>query len=124
MAMNTQLRGHEYSENGHVSDIPYLAYVGKILKRRGLSFRPDAPTEAMGNCFPYSIAQQLLRLEIRATLSQDMIVLSQNYHALRLAIVAFVRDISPLSEYYVPIHEAIRDYCLVAKRIGHTARKN
>ena len=113
MAMNTPFPGHEYSENGHVSGIPYLADVAKILKHRDLSFRSDAPSEARGNCFPYAIAQQLHRPEIRATLSQDMIVLSQNYHALRLSIVGFVRDISPLSEYYVPIHEAIREYCFV-----------
>ena len=127
MARNTPFPGHVYSENGHVSGIRYLADVAKILECRGLRFRPDAPSEAMGNCFPYSVAQQLHRPEIRATLSQDMIVLSKNYHALRLSIVGFVRDISPLSEYYMPIHEAVREYCFVtqedwAKRLEEISR--
>ena len=47
----------------------YLADVTAILEHRKLPFRCDTPTEALGNCFPYAIMQQLRRPEVRSTLS-------------------------------------------------------
>ena len=77
---------------------------------KGLPFRCDDPTEDKRNCFPYSIMQQLRRSEVRPSISEEMVNLPQNCHALRLAVVDFVRNISPLSEFYGPMQEAIINY--------------
>ena len=81
-----------------------------MLQNRNLAFICDAPTEALGNCFPYAIMQQLHRPEIQSTLSEELKLLSQNYHYLRKAIVKFVKDISPDSEYFALIDQARANY--------------
>ena len=88
----------------------FLADVAGILKHRRLSFHCDAPTEDLGNCFPYAIMQQLRRPEVRSELSAELTIFSENCHALRIAVVEFVRNISPLSEYFKPIHQSILGY--------------
>ena len=56
------------------------------------NIRCDAPTEALGNCFPYAVMQQLHREEIRSTLTDEMKVLSLDCQSLREGIVQFVQD--------------------------------
>ena len=106
------LRRHQYSRAGHPSGNGYLADVAKLLERRGLQFQCDKPTESLGNCFPYSIMQQLHRPDVRITLSEDMKDVSQNYLDLRVSIVNFVRKnlIDPTSEYYGRVNEAGVEY--------------
>ena len=88
----------------------HLADVAGILERRRLPFRCDAPAEDLGNCFPYALMQQLRRPKVRSTLSAELAIFSENCHALRIAVVEFVQNINPLSDYFKPIHQAILEY--------------
>ena len=94
------LENHRYSESGNRSGARYLADVRALIASQGLPFQCDQPTEALGNCFPYAIVQQLHRPEVRATLSPDLTMISENYHHLRSAVPDFVTNISPASEYF------------------------
>ena len=89
-----------YSESGHQSGVRYLSDISKLLIKRKLAFVCDKPTEAYGNCFPFSIMQQLHRPEIRCTLSEEIRVLSENYYDLRQAVVQFITNMGPISDYY------------------------
>ena len=64
------------------------------------------------HCFPYAVMQQMHRPQIRSTLSDEMKVLSENYYNLRKAIVEFVKNPIPTSEYYELIDEARTSYAL------------
>ena len=99
-------KDNTYSKYGHHSGLLYLPAVKKLLIDRNLRFVCDQPTEAFGNCFPYSIMQQLNRAEILRTLSDNIRMLSENYYDLRKAIVQFVTNIAPTSEYYGLIDES------------------
>ena len=49
--------------------------------------------------------QQLHRTDIYCTLSEEMKILCENYHQLRLAIIEFVKNIDTSSQYFTPIDE-------------------
>ena len=93
----------------------FLSDAVKLLEKRGLPFRCDSPTDDNGNCFPFAVMQQLRRPKIRSALSAEMTIFSEDCHKLRLAVVNFVKNISPLSEYYTPIYDSI-----IAYRLSHS----
>ena len=101
-----------YSLIGHPSGITFLPAVKQLLREKDLAFRCDEPTEALGNCFPYAIMQQLHRPEIQATLFHDMRMLSENYDNLRKSVVGFVKNINPTSEYFYLIDVSRTEYAL------------
>ena len=107
-----QYQRNKYSENGDPSGVRYLGDVRNIISERMLAFRCDQPTEAMGNCFPYAVMQQLHRPQIRSTLSEEMKHLSENCHDLRTSIVQFVKRITPTSQYYPLINESRNQWIL------------
>ena len=108
------VQAYTFNKNGHHSGNRYLPAVNKMLKNCNIPFRCDAPTEAYGNCFTYAVMQQLHRPEIHPTLSDEMKLLSENYHYLRTAIVRFVKDITPESEYFTLIDAARTNYAELA----------
>merc|ERR1711994_310168 len=89
-----------YSFVGHLSGIPFLPSVTRLLRERNLAFNCDEPTEAKGNCFHYAVMQQLHRPAVRSTLSNEVKVLCEDYYNLRKAIVGFVRNTAPGDGYY------------------------
>ena len=107
-----------YSELGYPSGIRYLSSVRKILDRRSLPFRCDAPTEAHGNCFNCSITQQLHRPEVRMELSETMVNLSEDYHNLRLAVVDFIETLDPASRFYSAFDQGRVSYICSAEALG------
>ena len=117
----TNFERFKYSFLGHLSGISYLPTVTKFLEKRKLPFYCDRPTEALGNCFPYAVMQQLHRPEIRETLSDEMKVLSQNYYNLRKAIIEFVKNTNSTSEYYELIDEARDEYAITIHALTNDA---
>ena len=111
------LRVHQYSRSGHPTGEKFLADFREILERRDLPFRCDKHTEALGNCGPYAIMQQLHRPELQSTLSEEIKILSQNCHTLRSSIVDFIRNMRPSSEYFGIVHEARFNHTLAGKKI-------
>ena len=107
-------RSNCYDILGHPTGKRYLRDVQDLLKRRKLNLRCDAPTEALGNCFPYAVMQQLHREEIRSTLTDEMKVLSLDCQSLREGIVQFVRNITPESEYFALIDACRSAYAEIA----------
>ena len=87
-----------------------MSYVVYLLKRRQLEFVPDKPTEALGNCFPYAIVQQLHRPEIMSTLPERMVILSEDCQVFRAAVTDFVRNLNSSSKYYEYAQDARRSY--------------
>ena len=74
----------------------------------------DAPTEACGNCWPYSIVQQAHRPEIWSTLPDDIKPYCNNSSLLRQAIVRFVKEISPESDYFDLIDDCRTQYTILS----------
>ena len=107
-------RSNCYDVLGHPTGKRYLRDVQDLLKHRKLNLRCDAPTEALGNCFPYAVMQQLHREEIRSTLTDEMKVLSMDCQSLREGIVQFVRNITPESEYFTLIDESRTSWAEIA----------
>ena len=107
-----------YSKSGHFSGIPFIQQVNNLLKERNLAFVCDMPTEALGNCFCYAIAQQLHREDVRPSLSEDIKSLSNNVFQLRQAIVNFVKNITPQSEYFHLVDEGRAAYATIAMEGG------
>ena len=107
-----------YSKNGHPTGICFLDRVTNLLNVRNLSFSCDKPTEALGNCFCYAIAQQLHREEVRSSLSDEMKSLSSNVFQLRQCIINFVKNITPQSEYFQLIDEGRKAYAITASVVG------
>ena len=91
---------HHYSESGHLTGKNWIVRVEGILTKRKLPFVVDAPSEALGNCLPYSVMQQLHRPNVWVTLQDDLKSSSQSCHDLRLALVNFVANITPSSEFF------------------------
>ena len=98
---------HKFNEMGHNSGIGFLKKVKELLRKRNQdqSFRCDSPTESKGNCYPYALMQQLHLPKIYDTLSDETKGLCDNYHDLRVAIVAFVKNIDSNSQYFTQIDE-------------------
>ena len=94
-------QSHRFDTAGHPSGRGFLSRVEKLLRDRKLndSYRLDTPTESKGNCYTYALMQNLHRREIYTTLSDEMKELCENYHDLRVAIVEFVENVTPYSEY-------------------------
>ena len=105
-------QSHRFDTAGHQSGRGFLSKVEKLLRDRNLndSFRLDAPTESKGNCYPFSLMQNMHRREIYDTLSDEMKELCENYHDLRVAIVEFVENVTPNSEYFQLIDESRTAY--------------
>ena len=82
-----------FNKMGHPSGRGFIARVNQLLRDRNQAayFQCDSPSESKGNCFPYSLMQQLHRSEIYATLTDEIKELCENYHYLRQAIVHFVQ---------------------------------
>ena len=101
-----------YNPMGNQTGRRFLARVQKLLQDRNLSlvYQLDAPTESLGNCFPYALMQQLHREEVYSTLSEEMKQLCENYHDLRVAIAHFVETINQDSEYFEIIDEGRTAY--------------
>ena len=110
----TLFPGHQYSPTGHNSGRAYLSDVREVLKARKVDqrLRCDQPTEALGNCFPYAIMQQLNRAEVKSSLSDEMVILSQNYHTLRTSLVDFLKNIGPSSGCYWSVMESKENFRL------------
>ena len=92
---------------GHKTGKGHIKNIQKLLRNRNQdhSYKCDSPSESLGNCFPYSLMQQLYRTDIYCTLSEEMKILCENYHQLRLAIIEFVKNIDTSSQYFTPIDE-------------------
>lgn len=101
--------------NGMQTILRYFYDVRKLIRERNLPFRCDAPTEALGNCFPYAIMQQLHRPEVWMSLTEDIKLVSQNCHLLRQGIVDFVQNISPISDYFELVNESRTTYMQIAE---------
>ena len=83
-----------------------------MISQKNLPFRCDAPTEALGNCFPYAVMQQLHRPEVWTSLTEEVNMVSQNCHLLRQGIVEFVKNIFPTSQYFELIDESRTIYMM------------
>ena len=98
---------HEFNELGYKSGVGFLKKVEELLRKRNQdkSYKCDSPTESKGNCYPCSLVQQLHRPDIYCTLTDEMKSLCENFHALRVAIVEFVKNVDTSSQYFTPIDE-------------------
>ena len=107
-----QYQSHRFDAAGHPSGRGFLSRVEKLLRDRKLndSYRLDTPTESKGNCYNYALMQNMHRREIYVTLSDEMKELCGNYHDLRVAIVEFVKNVTPNSEYFELIDESRTTY--------------
>ena len=94
-----------YSKSGHSSGVGFIQQVTNLINERNLAFVCYKPTEALKNCFCYAIAQQLHREEVSSILSEEVKSLFNNVFNLRQAIVNFVKNITPESEYFQVIDE-------------------
>ena len=103
---------HGYQPAGHPSGIRFLLNVRQMISQQNLPFRCDAPTEALGNCFPYAVMQQLHRPEVWTSLTEEMKTVSQNCHLLRQSIVQFVKNIFPTSQYFQLINDSRDNYIM------------
>ena len=99
---------HKFDEMGHKSGLGFLKKVQELFRKRNQaqSYRCDSPTESKGNCYPYSLMQQLHLPEIYSTLSEEIRSVCENYHDLRVAIVSFVKDIDTNSQYFSLVDES------------------
>ena len=105
-------RNRTFNKMGHGTGRTYLESIQQLLHNRNQDtlYRLDAPTESKGNCYPYALMQGLHRPEIYTTLSDEMKELCENYHDLRVAIVEFVKYITPASEYFTIIDDSRANY--------------
>ena len=67
-------RSHTFHKMGHGSVRNYLKRMQQLLDIRNQAnlFRLDAPTESLGNCYPYALMQNLHKPEIYANLTNEL----------------------------------------------------
>ena len=104
---------YRYTITGSSTGLAFIAQVEHLLLQRGLPFVCDAPTCGTGNCLPFAVMQQLHQRDIYSSLSVEELRVSNNCHDLRVAVVNFVRNITPFSEYYSLIQESKTAICIV-----------
>ena len=70
--------GNQYSKNGHDTGRQYLSEFRELLYNRQLDskLKCDKPTQALGNCGPYGLMQQLNRPNVLQSLSEEIKILS------------------------------------------------